>query len=138
MTPAELYDEFYCYTIIQGFPAKTLQKTMAEMNKAGTLIKKRGGRPIPSTNMSLSAKFMSIMAGELPAELLPQAKEYEKFLGTQDTKFRFNSVYVSSGMMACLLNLLSNKKVKKIEPILFIRLIYILVAFLDICKYTNL
>lgn len=112
LTPQELYDQFYCYLILQQFPKATLDKAVKQLIEENSVIKNKGARPIPGVKASLSAIFLDKLSGSLPNNMLHQAKEYENFLSTQDTKIRFNPTYVSSGMMACLLNLLSSNKVK--------------------------
>lgn len=111
MTPDEVYDKFYCYNVLQKFPEHILNEAIDKLTFEGTLIKNRGARSIPGMKRSLAAKFLKLMTGELPFEMLKQAKEYEKFLGTQDTRIRCDPTYVSSGMIACMLNLLSSHKV---------------------------
>lgn len=111
MTPAEVFDPFHAYQILSRFPSPLMDVVYERMKVDKTLILAHGDRPIPGTSLALSAKFIKDMGGELPIDLFNQAKEYEKFLATQNEKFKFMPHYASSGMMACLLNALSNNQV---------------------------
>ncbi|OBZ87269.1 hypothetical protein A0J61_04683 [Choanephora cucurbitarum] len=110
MTPSEYYDPFYCYSVFQQFPKRILDDTFKKMRDDGTLVLTSQDRPIPGTRFSLSEKFMRCMAGQLPNNIFQQANEYEKFLRQQNGMIRFTSDYASSGMIACLLNLVSDNK----------------------------
>ncbi|KAI8346394.1 hypothetical protein EDC96DRAFT_601189, partial [Choanephora cucurbitarum] len=110
MTPSEYYDPFYCYSVLQQFPKSILDDTLKKMRDDGTLVLTIQNRPIPGTRFSLSEKFMRCMAGQLPNNIFQQANEYEKFLRQQNGMIRFTSDYASSGMIACLLNLVSDNK----------------------------
>ncbi|KAG1119550.1 hypothetical protein G6F42_012952 [Rhizopus arrhizus] len=111
MTPAELFDPFHAYQILSKFPQHLMDTVFEQMKTEKILILACGDRPIPGTSWALSAKFMKDMSGELPVDLFNQAKEYERFLTTQTEKFKFLPYHVSSGMMACLLNLLSDNQI---------------------------
>ncbi|KAI8640410.1 hypothetical protein BD408DRAFT_419851 [Parasitella parasitica] len=111
MTPAEFYDPFYGFHVLSQFPVPLKEAVFEEMRADKTLILVNGDRPIPGSKLTLSAKFLRDMRGQLPANILVQAKEYEKFLSTQTEKFKFSPIYVSSGMMACLLNSLSSDQI---------------------------
>ncbi|KAI7899976.1 uncharacterized protein BX663DRAFT_519176 [Cokeromyces recurvatus] len=111
ITPIEVFDPFFSYSILKKFPQEVHDKMLNEMNKNGILIKKRKERALPGTLMSLSAKFFNTMVGQLPENMFKQAVEYEKFLSAAKSKVRFSAEFVSSGMMACLLNLISENKV---------------------------
>lgn len=111
MTPTEVFDPYYSYSMLRRFP-KDLQEEMTQrMLKEKILIRQRGERPIPGTSLSLSGKFFRTMVGKLPQQMFSQASEYERYLSENDDKTRFSAIYISSGMMACLLNLVSNEKV---------------------------
>jgi hypothetical protein len=98
--------------IVKSFPEDIVKDTVQELVKIGTLIKSpRNDRVIPGTRNALSAKFMTRLAGDLPSNLFDQAKEFDKFLNQQETKIIFQKDTVSSGMMACLLDLMSQEKV---------------------------
>jgi hypothetical protein len=112
MTPAEVFDPFYSYSLLRKFPKDLQEEVMDSMLKEGTLINNPGSRPIPGTRFSLSNKFVAVMVGKLPTNIFSQANEYDRFLSDLNDKTRFSPSYVSSGMMACLLNLASNEKVR--------------------------
>lgn len=114
MTPAEFFDPFHAFHVLGKFPPRIKDIVFEKMRAARTLILASGDRPIPGSKLALSAKFMRDMRGQLPVHMLNQAKEYEKFLCTQTEKFKFSPAQVSSGMMACLLNLLSDNQVKNL------------------------
>jgi hypothetical protein len=59
----------------------------------------------------LASKVYQIMSGKLPQNLLEQTREYYKYLNEQTSSNRFVPEVVSSGMMACLMTLLSEYKV---------------------------
>jgi hypothetical protein len=119
MTPTEVYDPFYSYSILKQFPSGLKNEVLESMSKEGALIKRNhGARPIPGCRLSLSNKFINDMVGKLPQNMLSQASEYERFLSEHGEKTRFLPAYVSSGMMACLLNLVSNEKVRMKQCIL--------------------
>lgn len=111
MTPAELFDPFHAFHILGRFSPRIKEIMFEKMRATRTLIVASGDRPIPGSRLALSAKFMKDMRGQLPVHMFNQAKEYEKFLYTQTEKFKFSPAQVSSGMMACLLNLLSDNQV---------------------------
>lgn len=111
MTPAEVFDPFHAYQVLSRFPSPLMDAVYERMKNDKTLISAHGDRPIPGTKWALSAKFIKDMGGELPIDLFNQAKEYQKFLATQNEKFKFMPHHASSGMMACLLNALSNHQV---------------------------
>lgn len=111
MTPAEVFDPFHAYQILSRFPQQAMDAVFERMKADRTLISASGDRPVPGTRWALSAKFIKDMSGVLPVDLFNQAKEYEKFLTTQNEKFKFMPFHASSGMMACLLNALSDNQV---------------------------
>ncbi|KAK4509826.1 DNA-dependent RNA polymerase II [Mucor velutinosus] len=111
MTPAEVFDPFHAYQILAKFSPQLMDVVFERMKAEKTLILAYGDRPIPGTCWALSAKFIKNMSGELPVDLFNQATEYEKFLATQNEKFKFMPYHASSGMMACLLNALSDDQV---------------------------
>ncbi|CEP14744.1 hypothetical protein [Parasitella parasitica] len=124
MTPAEYYDPFYGFHVLAQFPAALREATFEEMRAKKALVLVHGDRPIPGSRLTLSAKFMRDMRGYLPAHMLLQAREYEKFLSTQTEKFKFSPIYVSSefvlrGTDKTLVNLdLDIQKVKEPDQII--------------------
>ncbi|KAI9470920.1 MAG: hypothetical protein EXX96DRAFT_372624 [Benjaminiella poitrasii] len=110
MTPIEVFDPFFSYSILKKFPQRVHDEAVRKMHKKGILVKRRGERALPGTLMSLAAKFFNVMVGQLPDNIFKQAVEYDKFLSSKDSKVHFSSEFVSSGMMACVLNLLSENK----------------------------
>lgn len=110
LTPSERYDPLYSYAVFNSFPKVLQEEVVKEMRSEGTLIICKGDRPIPGTRLGLSSKFTSFMAGKLPKNFFEQAREYDKYLN-QLGKNRFMADMVSSGMMGCILSLVSSNKV---------------------------
>ncbi|KAI8991207.1 hypothetical protein BDF20DRAFT_919544 [Mycotypha africana] len=108
MTPEEVYDPFYCFSIIKSFPEKVFADTMDSMNVEGSLRRKGQSRRIPTTTLCLSEMFVRSMVGQLPENFFLQAKDYTIFLSRHEVKTRYTPEYVSSGMMASLLASFSN------------------------------
>lgn len=112
LTPTEIYDPFYSYSIITSYPSDSFRDALSLLRSEGTLILAKQERSVPGTKYSMSAKFNALMCGESP-ELLQQAAKFDEYLSVQTTKNRFFFEYVNSGMMACLLDYMSENKVKK-------------------------
>ncbi|KAF7725782.1 hypothetical protein EC973_009399 [Apophysomyces ossiformis] len=113
MTPQETYDPFYAYAILNRYPKNLFTRALDESKTNGVLVKARckrlHDRRLPGMQYGISSRFVTRMAGQLPEKFLLQAKEYEKYL--HDTKVtKFNVVNTSSGMMACMLDLISENK----------------------------
>lgn len=113
LTPAEKYDPYYAHYAIIAYPKHLHQLAIDELRADGALIQAKTDRSVPNTKYGLSAKLGSLMAGKLPENMLVQAKEYYKYLSEQTSSNRFLPEFVSSGMMACLLSLLSENKVSR-------------------------
>jgi hypothetical protein len=111
LTPSERYDPLFSYSVLSSFPRELQDEVMKEMRTEGTLIGCKGDRPVPGTRFGLSSKFTTSMSGKLPKHFFQQAREYDKYLN-QLGKNRFMADVVSSGMMGCILSLLSDNKVK--------------------------
>lgn len=110
-----MYDPFFSYSVFLSYPPELFNAAIEEMRAAGVLIHAKSDRSIPGSKFGLGAKAFNIMAGKLPKNMLNQAKEYYKYLNEQTSSNRFLPEVVSSGMMACLLMMLSEYKVTQIE-----------------------
>lgn len=112
MTPTEVYDPFFAYAIINSYPPHLLDAAVHSMREKNCLINSKQERSIPGTKFSMSARFNTLMCGVFPMSLFKQAQEYDKYLSSQSGKSRIAPEFISSGMMACIMDLLSDDKVR--------------------------
>lgn len=111
MTPTEVYDPFFAYAIISSYSSDLFDLAVLKMRERNCLIKSKRERSIPGTKFSMSARFSTLMCGVFPLSLFKQAQEYDKYLSFQSGKNRIAPEFISSGMMACILDLVSDNKV---------------------------
>ncbi|KAI8370628.1 uncharacterized protein BYT42DRAFT_647852 [Radiomyces spectabilis] len=113
LTPAEVYDPFYTFGIMEQYPPTVLQATVSEARTRGLLTKAHGARSmdrrLPGTTWGISNHFLAHMAPQWPPNMVAQAKEYEKHLTEANTS-HISSLAISSGIMACVLNLMAEDK----------------------------
>ncbi|KAG0172420.1 hypothetical protein DFQ30_010488 [Apophysomyces sp. BC1015] len=113
MSPKETYDPFYAYAILNRYPEHFLKKAISESKDDGILVRARWkrlhDRRLPGMQLGISNRFINRMAGRLPENFLLQAREYEKYLHDNGAD-EYSIVNISSGMMACVLDLISEKK----------------------------
>jgi hypothetical protein len=118
LTPTEVFDPFFSYAIINSYPSDVFGNAIQLMRDRNCLIQSKQERPVPGTKYSMSARFNTLMCGRLPKNMLAQAQGFDKYLSLQPGKNRLTFEYISSGMMACILDLLSDNKVKRKADIL--------------------
>lgn len=111
LTPVEVYDPFYAHYAISLYPRHVKTLAIDDLRARGALIRAKGERSVPDSKYGMAARLGSLMVGKLPENMFTQAKEYYKYLCEQTTSNRFLPEFVSSGMMACLLSLVSENKV---------------------------
>ncbi|KAG2206002.1 hypothetical protein INT47_005320 [Mucor saturninus] len=110
MTPTEVYDPFFAYAIISSYSSDLFDLAVLKMRERNCLIKSKRERSVPGTKFSMSARFNTLMCGVFPLSLFKQAQEYDKYLSSQSGKNRIAPEFISSGMMACILDLISDNK----------------------------
>lgn len=115
LTPTEVFDPFLCYAIINSYPRHVFDDALQTMRDRNCLILSKQERSIPGTKFSMSARFNTLMCGRLPQALMEQARKFDTFLSSQPVKNRLTPEYISSGMMSCIVDLLSDDKVKILE-----------------------
>ncbi|KAG2223806.1 hypothetical protein INT45_001940 [Circinella minor] len=111
-TPFELYDPFFAHAVISNHPRELVKCAIDEMRDTGQIAKVKNEpsvRKLPGMAWGISKRYLHTMACSLPENFFLQATEYEKFL-VKEVKSMFMPVLVSSGMMGCVLNMLSQKK----------------------------
>ncbi|KAI8142600.1 hypothetical protein BJV82DRAFT_615423 [Fennellomyces sp. T-0311] len=115
LTPIEVYDPFFAYAVINKQPPSAVNLAISIMRKNGMVVKakveREMDRRLPGTLLSISRKFLSKMAGELPQNFFLQAKDYNEFLSIHD-KTMFMPILVNSGMMGCILDMVSQDKLE--------------------------
>lgn len=111
-TPSERFNVYYTWLLLQNFPAEIADEVLESLVESNVLIKyPKNDRIIPGKKNALSQKFGTTFAGELPLDLNIQAKEYYKFLNGKEDLIPLEGELLSSGMMACVLDLVSRRKV---------------------------
>ncbi|CAO3661734.1 unnamed protein product [Rhizopus stolonifer] len=110
-TPSEKFNVYYIWLLLQNFPAEIADEVLESLVESNVLIKyPKNDRIIPGKKNALSQKFGTTFAGELPLDLNIQAKEYYKFLNGKEDLIPLEGELLSSGMMACVLDLVSRRK----------------------------
>lgn len=110
-TPSERFNVYYTWLLLQNFPAEIADEVLESLVESNVLIKyPKNDRIIPGKKNALSQKFGTTFAGELPLDLNIQAKEYYKFLNGKEDLIPLEGELLSSGMMACVLDLVSRRK----------------------------
>ncbi|KAI9498215.1 hypothetical protein BDB00DRAFT_503846 [Zychaea mexicana] len=113
LTPYEFYDPFFAHAVVSHQPNEIVQQAVNEMHSLGQIVKSKGerinNRRLPGMFWNLSKRYMNDMACTLPTNFFLQAKEYKKYLLSHG-KSSFIPILISSGMMGCVLDLLSQHK----------------------------
>ncbi|KAG9298344.1 hypothetical protein G9A89_002832 [Geosiphon pyriformis] len=114
MTPDDQYVTSHAYFILNNhYSDKIVNRTLEKVNETGAMVKVKRGqdRRIPGRGYYFSNKFRKILCGTLPDGLFKQAAAYLERT-KQEHEF---SEFADSGTMACILDLLVQKKLTLCE-----------------------
>ncbi|KAI9280039.1 hypothetical protein BY458DRAFT_451465 [Sporodiniella umbellata] len=110
-TPEEKFDPYASWLMLQSFSPQIYEKSLTGLLKSGVLRQKGiNDRALPGTRNVLSFTFLRTFATKMPEEVFFQAKEYHAFLNKKDEVLTLKGETISSGMMLCMLDLVSRKK----------------------------
>lgn len=137
LTSRERYDPFHAYAMLYQYPPVILEQIIEGERRRGLLVKAEGtwalDRIVSGTLSSISAvwvyimtvirwtwganlpcvRFLNQLATSFPGQFFVKAGTYNQNLQSHEhTLFPF--VDANSGMMACLLNLISQGKVSSL------------------------
>ena len=115
LCPSETYDPFFAYSVLLSYPEVHLEHALEELKEANVICGSKTDRRVPGTRYCLTARFFTWMNGKMPKDMLKQAKSYMEYLNEQTTVDRFVPEVTSGGMMACMIELISNNKVSMIQ-----------------------
>ncbi|KAI9322527.1 hypothetical protein BX666DRAFT_2109023 [Dichotomocladium elegans] len=114
-TPDEAYDPFFAYGVLHQYPQSLSTMAIERMRDQQQLVKAKSAyntapaRRIPGHTYRISEKYLNQMASGMPDDFYLQAMEFEKYLSSHGST-KYAGDIVSSGMMGCILNLVSVDK----------------------------
>ncbi|ORZ03309.1 hypothetical protein BCR43DRAFT_520473 [Syncephalastrum racemosum] len=113
MTPKEKHDPFFSYAVMHSFTAEDLNLAINEGRRERIFVFAKGNRAqdrrLPGTFYGISESFTHHMASRLPKLMLQQAHAYDTHLRQAHSEV-IRPQTLSSGMMACVLSMLSSGK----------------------------